>query len=112
MGIKDIMLRSGTEGMQTFDQNLFELYVAGQVDYDEALRQADSANHLRLTPPTLRRRRRTRTRLFDRISDLNLMLNQQLHPSSRPSETFSDGLFMHAVMTRLFFRRISYPLKK
>ena len=72
MGIKDIMLRSGTEGMQTFDQNLFELYVAGQVDYDEALRQADSANDLRLRIQ-LYEEGGEPERLFDRISDLNLM---------------------------------------
>ena len=65
-------MRSGTEGMQTFDQNLFELYVAGQVDYDEALRQADSANDLRLRIQ-LYEEGGEPERLFDRISDLNLM---------------------------------------
>jgi twitching motility protein PilU len=34
--------------MQTFDQALLELYQAGKIDYDEALRNADSQNELRL----------------------------------------------------------------
>ena len=36
------------DGSQTFDQALFELYRAGTITHDEALRQADSANNLRL----------------------------------------------------------------
>ena len=46
--IKEIMKRSREIGMQTFDQALFELYKAGNITYDEALRHADSANDLRL----------------------------------------------------------------
>ena len=34
--------------MQTFDQALFELYEAGQISYEDALRNADSLNDLRL----------------------------------------------------------------
>ena len=34
--------------MQTFDQALLDLYKAGKIDYDEALRNADSQNELRL----------------------------------------------------------------
>ena len=34
--------------MQTFDQALFELYVQGEITYDDALVHADSANDLRL----------------------------------------------------------------
>jgi twitching motility protein PilU len=34
--------------MQTFDQALFDLYEAGQVTYEDALRNADSVNDLRL----------------------------------------------------------------
>jgi twitching motility protein PilU len=35
-------------GMCTFDQALFDLYMAGHITYDEAIRNADSANELRL----------------------------------------------------------------
>jgi len=48
-GIKDIMKRSRELGMQTFDQSLFDLYEAGLISYEDALRNADSLNDLRLT---------------------------------------------------------------
>jgi len=46
--IKQIMSRSRELGMQTFDQALFDLYEAGQISYEDALRNADSVNDLRL----------------------------------------------------------------
>ncbi len=46
--IKEIMSRSRELGMQTFDQALFDLYEAGQISYEDALRNADSVNDLRL----------------------------------------------------------------
>ncbi len=47
-GIKPIMAKSRELGMQTFDQALLDLYQSGRVSYDEALRNADSRNELRL----------------------------------------------------------------
>ena len=47
-GIKDVMKKSRELGMQTFDQSLFDLYEAGKVTYEDALRNADSVNDLRL----------------------------------------------------------------
>jgi twitching motility protein PilU len=47
-GIKDIMAKSGEAGMQTFDQSLFNLHEAGLISYDDALRNADSQNDVRL----------------------------------------------------------------
>jgi len=47
-GIKELMKRSRELGMQTFDQSLFELYESGLVTYEDALRNADSINDLRL----------------------------------------------------------------
>jgi twitching motility protein PilU len=47
-GIKPLMAKSRELGMQTFDQALLDLYQAGKIDYDEALRNADSQNELRL----------------------------------------------------------------
>ncbi len=47
-GIKEIMHKSRELGMCTFDQALYELYNKGQIGYDEAIRNADSANGLRL----------------------------------------------------------------
>ncbi|RKG54251.1 PilT/PilU family type 4a pilus ATPase [Acinetobacter cumulans] len=46
--LKGIMARSRELGMQTFDQALFDLYNEGAISYDEALRNADSTNELRL----------------------------------------------------------------
>ncbi len=46
--IKEVMSRSNRLGMKTFDQALFELYEAGQISYEEALRNADSKNEIRL----------------------------------------------------------------
>jgi twitching motility protein PilU len=46
--IKEVMSRSTRQGMKTFDQNLFELYEGGYISYDEAIRNADSKNELRL----------------------------------------------------------------
>jgi len=42
------MKRSREIGMQTFDQSLFDLYEAGLISYEDALRNADSLNDLRL----------------------------------------------------------------
>ncbi|MDR0716598.1 MAG: PilT/PilU family type 4a pilus ATPase [Azoarcus sp.] len=46
--IRDVMKRSRELGMQTFDQSLFDLYEAGLITYEDALRNADSVNDLRL----------------------------------------------------------------
>ncbi len=46
--IKEIMEKSETLGMQTFDTALFKLYQADKISLDEALKNADSANNLRL----------------------------------------------------------------
>jgi len=46
--IKEIMSKSRELGMQTFDQSLFDLYEDGQISYENALRNADSVNDLRL----------------------------------------------------------------
>jgi twitching motility protein PilU len=46
--IKEIMKKSRELGMQTFDQALFDLYEADKISYEDALRNADSVNDLRL----------------------------------------------------------------
>ena len=46
--IKEIMAKSTRLGMQTFDQSLFGLYEDGFISYEEAMRNADSKNELRL----------------------------------------------------------------
>ncbi len=46
--IKDVMKESTNLGMRTFDQSLVELYHAGEISYEDALRHADSSNEVRL----------------------------------------------------------------
>ena len=46
--IKPIMAKSRELGMMTFDTALFDLFNDGAISYDEAIRNADSANELRL----------------------------------------------------------------
>ncbi|GAA6118600.1 PilT/PilU family type 4a pilus ATPase [Acidovorax sp. FG27] len=46
--IKEIMKKSRNLGMQTFDQSLFDLFEANVITYEDALRNADSVNDLRL----------------------------------------------------------------
>lgn len=46
--LKEAMEKSSTLGMQTFDQSLYELYKAGKITLEEGLKNADSANNLRL----------------------------------------------------------------
>ncbi|MBL8302154.1 MAG: PilT/PilU family type 4a pilus ATPase [Ideonella sp.] len=46
--IKEIMKRSREQGMQTFDQSLFDLYESNLITFEDALRNADSVNDLRL----------------------------------------------------------------
>ncbi|MES1192457.1 MAG: PilT/PilU family type 4a pilus ATPase [Steroidobacter sp.] len=46
--IKEVMSKSNRQGMITFDQALYELYEAGTISYEEALRNADSKNEVRL----------------------------------------------------------------
>lgn len=46
--MKELIAKSNELGMQTFDQALFNLYESGQITYEDALRNADSVNDLRL----------------------------------------------------------------
>ena len=46
--IKELMAKSNELGMQTFDQALFDLYESRRITYEDALRNADSLNDLRL----------------------------------------------------------------
>ncbi len=46
--LKEVMKESTNLGMKTFDQALFELFQAGEISYEDALRYADSANEVRL----------------------------------------------------------------
>jgi twitching motility protein PilU len=58
--IKEVMKRSREQGMQTFDQSLFDLYETQLITYEDALRNADSLNDLRLQIKLHSQRARTR----------------------------------------------------
>jgi len=47
-GLKETMSKSKEAGMQTFDQALFDLYEAGEVSYEDAMRNADSVSEFKL----------------------------------------------------------------
>lgn len=72
MDIKALMSKAEQDGMQTFDQDLFGLYCDGIINYEEALRQADSVNDLRLRI-NLYEEGRASEHIFDRVDDLNLI---------------------------------------
>ena len=71
--IKNIMSKSRELGMQTFDQHLFELYDAGLVTYEDALRNADSVNELRLMIKLNSREAKEQQDTFKGISHLTIV---------------------------------------
>lgn len=46
--MKELISKSNELGMQTFDQHLFDMHEEGKITYEDALRNADSVNDLRL----------------------------------------------------------------
>lgn len=46
--IKEVMKKSTQHGMKIFDQDLYDLYMAGHITYEDAVHHADSANEVRL----------------------------------------------------------------
>jgi len=46
--LKEVMKKSNRLGMNTFDQALFDLFESGHISYEEALKNADSQNEVRL----------------------------------------------------------------
>jgi twitching motility protein PilU len=67
--LRAVIAKSRQLGMSTFDQSLFELYKKNEISYEEALRNADSANELRL----------------------NIKLSKQHDPTSNPSEMLRNA---------------------
>lgn len=77
--IKGIMEKSRELGMRTFDWSLFELYNDGQISYEEAIRNADSANELRLNIKLKSKRGEPGSATMD-------MMNLTLHEYKSPEE--------------------------
>lgn len=74
-GIKDVMARSNEIGMKTFDQALFDLYEDGIISYEDALRNADSMNDIRLKIKLESKNRKGVARLEQNKQDLDLDLD-------------------------------------
>jgi twitching motility protein PilU len=70
--IKEIMKKSRELGMQTFDQSLFDLYESGKISYEDALRNADSVNDLRLSIKLQSKEAKNRD-LTEGIQNLNIV---------------------------------------
>jgi len=81
--LKEIMEKSRNLGMQTFDQALFDLYKEGRITEEEAVRNADSANNLRLKISL------SEGRSADMGNESNLSLNQ---PNDEPEQPAASGM--------------------
>jgi twitching motility protein PilU len=86
--VKEVMKRSREIGMQTFDQALFELYEAGAVSYEDAMRNADSINDLRLQIK-LNGKRSSQPNLARGTEHLRVMRDSEYHAlhAGRPTKT-------------------------
>jgi twitching motility protein PilU len=71
--LKEIMKRSREAGMQTFDQALFDLYEEGLISYEDALRNADSVNDLRLNIKLNSKTAENPAETAQRINQLNVV---------------------------------------
>ncbi|MDR3352670.1 MAG: PilT/PilU family type 4a pilus ATPase [Zoogloeaceae bacterium] len=80
--IKEIMKKSREQGMQTFDQALFDLYEADLITYEDALRNADAVNDLRLQIK-LKSRHTANHDLMSHIGHLGITEEE-----SEPEQTF------------------------
>ncbi len=69
--IKEVMLKSENNGMKTFDSALFDLATAGRISAEEAIKNADSANNLRL-------RLKLANKSSEKEADNDLLLRGQL----------------------------------
>jgi twitching motility protein PilU len=69
--MKELMAKSREQGMQTFDQSLFDLIEEGAISMDEGLRHADSVNDLRLRLK-LEGSEAKKSNLLDEVKDLKI----------------------------------------
>ena len=93
--IKGIMARSRELGMCTFDAALFDLYDAGSIGFDEAIRNADSANELRLAIKLKSRRGEPAVSEFGGLS-----LNPMTQPADLEDRAHQKMLQMQASRKR------------
>ena len=85
--IKELMAKSREMGMQTFDQALYELYEAGEVGYEDALRNADSISELKLNIKLNSKRART----DDQQPKMELTMHEEPKPEEPVPEPFKPA---------------------
>ena len=85
--IKELMAKSKEMGMQTFDQALYDLYEAGDVNYEDALRNADSISELKLTIKL--NSKRARASDADGKPKVELSLHEEKKEEEAPAEMFT-----------------------
>ncbi len=83
--IKEIMEKSEAQGMQTFDMALFKLYQEGRISEEEALKNADSKNNLRLKIS---------------LAQKNTPQTVQTHASAVTQEQHADDDLIHQVLDK------------
>jgi twitching motility protein PilU len=81
-GIKEVMARSNEQGMFTFDQFLFELFEKGVIGYEEAIRNSDSQNELRL------RIKLESRRAAQNLLDDEMVKKMQMKPEEKEDQVF------------------------
>lgn len=79
--IRSVIAKSTDSGMQTFDQSLFKLFEDGLIDYDDAIRGADSGNDLRLKIK-LESSRNESGELGDSLTDVSFSSLNQSSPDN------------------------------
>jgi len=85
--IKELMAKSKEMGMQTFDQALYDLYEAGDVSYEDALRNADSMSELKLAIKL--NSKRARAADAEGKPKVELSLHEEKKEEEAPAEMFS-----------------------
>lgn len=88
--IKEVMTKSRELGMQTFDQVLFDKFEEGVITYEDALRNADSVNNLRLQIKT---RSRFKDEVAAKIAADNAEENQVENNTNANAKPFSGFSF-------------------
>ena len=79
--LKELIKNSREQGMQTFDQALYDLYVTGKISYDDALNSADSRNEVRLMI-------KLSTENTNTLDENDLLLSEEIEEN-----TFSNNIF-------------------
>jgi len=86
--IKELMAKSVEMGMQTFDQALYNLYEAGDVNYEDALRNADSMSELKLAIKL--NSKRARASDADGKPKVELSMHEEKKEEEAPAEMFGQ----------------------